>query len=172
VERVTSVAVTIRIEKVDLPGIGVRHDLVTEGGRRLGVVAYRDGDRELAIYDRDDPDACRFSLPISDDEAEALSDLFGASVAISRLTKLTDETDGLYTEKIELPAGSPFVDKTLGDTKTRTRTHVSVVAIIRDRRVIPSPTPSETLREGDVIVTVGTREGLDAAARLIADGPD
>jgi TrkA domain protein len=172
VERVTSVPVTIRIEKVDLPGIGVRHDLVTEGGRRLGVVAYRDGDRELAIYDRDDPDACRFSLPISDDEAEALSDLFGASVAISRLTKLTDETDGLYTEKIELPSGSPFVDKTLGDTKTRTRTHVSVVAIIRDRKVIPSPTPSETLREGDVIVTVGTREGLDAAARLIADGPD
>ncbi|MBN9155417.1 MAG: cation:proton antiporter regulatory subunit [Microbacterium sp.] len=163
---------TIRIEKVDLPGIGVRHDLVTENGRRLGVVSYRDGDRELTISDADDPDACAYALPINEDEAEALADLFGASVAISRLTKLTDETDGLYTEKIELPADSPFVGRTLGDTKTRTRTHVSVVAIIRDRKVIPSPTPSQTLREGDVIVTVGTREGLDAAARLIADGPD
>jgi TrkA domain protein len=64
------------------------------------------------------------------------------------------------------------VDKTLGDTKTRTRTHVSVVAIIRDRRVIASPTPDEMLREGDVIVTVGTRAGLDAAVRLISDGPE
>ena len=94
---------------MDLPGIGVRHDLVTENGRRLGVVSYRDGDRELTISDADDPDACAYALPINEDEAEALADLFGASVAISRLTKLTDETDGLYTEKIELPADSPFV---------------------------------------------------------------
>lgn len=163
---------TVRIEKVDLPGIGVRHDLVTESGRRLAVVRYRDGERELGLYDAEDPDACRESLRISEDEAEALAELFSASLAVSRLTKLTEETDGLYTEKISLPPGSPFVDKTLGDTKTRTRTHVSVVAIIRDRHVIPSPTPSEQLREGDVIVTVGTRAGLDAAARLISDGPE
>ena len=163
---------TVHIEKVDLPGIGVRHDLVTESGRRLAVVRYRDGDRELGLFDADDPDRCRESLHISDEEAEALADLFSASLAVSRLTKLTEETDGLYTEKITLPPDSPFVDRTLGDTKTRTRTHVSIVAIIRDRRVIPSPTPSETLREGDVIVTVGTRAGLDAAARLFADGPE
>ncbi|MBN9181763.1 MAG: potassium transporter TrkA, partial [Microbacterium sp.] len=62
---------TIRIEKVDLPGIGVRHDLVTENGRRLGVVSYRDGDRELTISDADDPDACAYALPINEDEAEA-----------------------------------------------------------------------------------------------------
>ncbi|UUT35614.1 cation:proton antiporter regulatory subunit [Microbacterium elymi] len=163
---------TVHIEKVDLPGIGVRHDLVTESGRRLAVVRYRDGERELGVYDADDPDRCRESMRITDDEAEALADLFSASLAVSRLTKLTEETDGLYTEKIALPAGSPFVDKTLGDTKTRTRTHVSVVAIIRDRRIIASPTPDETLREGDVIVTVGTRAGLDAATRLISDGPE
>lgn len=163
---------TVRIEKVDLPGIGVRHDLVTESGRRLAVVRYRDGERELGLYDANDPDECRESLRITDDEAEALAELFSASLAVSRLTKLTEETDGLYTEKIALPADSPFVDKTLGDTKTRTRTHVSVVAIIRDRRVIASPTPDEMLRAGDVIVTVGTRAGLDAAVRLISDGPE
>lgn len=163
---------TIRIEKVDLPGIGIRHDLVTESGRRLGVVSFRDGERELALYDADDPDACRYAVPISEEEAEALADLFGASVAISRLTKLSDETDGLYTEKIELSPDSPYLDKTLGDTKTRTRTHVSVVAIIRDRKVIASPTPSERLQLGDVVVAVGTREGLDAASRLLAHGPD
>jgi TrkA domain protein len=163
--------VTVRIEKVDLPGIGARHDLVTESGSRLGVVWYRDGERELAIYDTADPDSCRYAVAITEDEAEALADLFGASVAVSRLTRLSEETDGLYTEKIEVTADSPFADKTLGDTKTRTRTHVSIVAIIRDRKVIPSPTPAERLAPGDIIVAVGTREGLDAAARLFADGP-
>ncbi|GAA3767012.1 cation:proton antiporter regulatory subunit [Microbacterium kribbense] len=162
----------MRIEKVDLPGIGIRHDLITESGRRLAVVRYRDGERELALYDADDPDSCKESLRISEDEAESLADLFSASLAVSRLTKLTEETDGLYTDKIALPSDSPFIGRTLGDTKTRTRTHVSVVAVIRDRRVIASPTPDEMLHEGDVIVSVGTRPGLDAAARLLADGPE
>ena len=55
--------VGIRIEKVDLPGIGFRHDLVTEGGRRISVVSHRDGERDLGVFDDDDPDACRDSIP-------------------------------------------------------------------------------------------------------------
>lgn len=162
---------TVRIEKVDLPGIGVRNDLVTESGNRLGVVSFRDGERELAIYDADDPDSCRFSVPITEDEAEALADMFGASVAITRLTKLSEETDGLYTEKIKVGVDSPFAGRTLGDTKMRTRTHVSIVAILRNRKVIASPTPDERLSAEDIIVAVGTRDGLDAAMGLIDRGP-
>lgn len=148
----------------------MRNDLVTEHGDRLGVIQFRDGERQLAVYDVEDPDSARYSVPITEDEAEALSDMFGASVAITRLTKLTDETDGLYTEKIKVGAASPYSEATLGDTRMRTRTHVSIVAILRDRRVIPSPTPDERLYAGDIIVAVGTRAGLDAAMRLIDHG--
>jgi TrkA domain protein len=164
--------VGIRIEKVELPGIGTRHDLVTESGRRLSIVAYRDGERNLGVFDVDDPDACRESIPITEDEAEALADLLGTSVALSRMTRLSDDFEGLYTEQLELTPDSPFINRPLGDTKTRTRTHVSIVAIARNKNVIPSPTPDEILRAGDVIIAVGTREGLDAAGRLIANGPD
>ncbi|MEI5584483.1 MULTISPECIES: cation:proton antiporter regulatory subunit [unclassified Agromyces] len=162
----------IRIEKVDLPGIGFRHDLVTEGGRRISVVSHRDGERDLGVFDEDDPDACRDSIPLNDDEAAALADVLGTSVMMSRLTSLSDETAGLFTEQIALPTDSPYLNHPLGHTKARTRTHSSIVAIVRDGQVIPSPTPSEVLRAGDVIVAVGTRQGLDAVARLLAHGPD
>ena len=56
--------------------------------------------------------------------------------------------------------------------RARTRTHSSIVAIVRDGQLIPSPTPSDVLRAGDVIVAVGTRKGLDVLARLLAHGPD
>ena len=82
---VTIALVGIRIEKVDLPGIGFRHDLVTEGGRRISVVSHRDGERDLGVFDVDDPDACRDSIPLNDDEAAALADVLGASVMLSRL---------------------------------------------------------------------------------------
>lgn len=169
---VTISVVGIRIEKVDLPGIGFRHDLVTEGGRRISVVSHRDGERDLGLFDVDDPDACRDSIPLNDDEAAALADVLGASVMVSRLTSLSDETAGLYTEQIALPTDSPYLNRRLGDTKARTRTHASIVAVVRDAAIIPSPTPEEVLRAGDVLIVVGTREGLDGVARLLASGPD
>ena len=169
---VTICLVGIHIEKVDLPGIGFRHDLVTEGGGRICVVSHRYGERDLGFFDVDDPDACRDSIPLNDDEAAALADVLSASVMLSRLTALSDETAGLYTEQIALPTDSPYLNRTLGDTKARTRTHASIVAIVRDGAIIPSPTPAEPLRAGDVIVAVGTREGLDGVARLLSNGPD
>jgi TrkA domain protein len=160
--------VAVRIEKVDLPGIGVRHDLLTEGGRRLSVVSHRDGDRDLALFSLDDPDSSSESIPLNDDEAAALADLLGSSVTLSRLTSLTDDTEGLFTEQLQLPVDSPYLNRPLGDTKARTRTRVSIVAVVRGNEVIPSPTPAETLRPGDVLIAVGTREGLDTLGRLIA----
>ena len=92
-----------------------------------------------ALFDVDDPDACRYSIPLNDDEAAALADVLGASVMLSRLTSLSDETAGLYTEQIALPTDSPYLNRTLGDTKARTRTHASIVAIVRDKDDHPLP---------------------------------
>jgi TrkA domain protein len=160
--------VGVRIEKTELPGIGVRHDLVTAKGRRIGVVTYRDGRRELSIFDLEDPDACSTSIPMTDAEAAALADVLGASVMLSRLTELTDEAAGLFTEHLLIPADSAYAGRPLGDTKARTRTGVSIVAIVRDKRVIASPTPGQQLEAGDSLIAVGTRNGLDSLTALLA----
>ena len=55
------------VERAELPGIGVRHDINTEAGRRLSVVSFRDGSRELAISDDDDPDRAEASVALTDD---------------------------------------------------------------------------------------------------------
>jgi TrkA domain protein len=161
------------VEQTALAGIGVRHDIVTEAGRRIGVVSHRDGRRDLIVYDRDDPDARLAAVPLTDDEAEALADLLGASLMLGQLAGLREQAAGLMTEQVPLPAGSPFVGRVLGDTKARTRTSASIVAILRGVQVIPSPGPSFRFQAGDVVVAVGTRRGLDALTRILANGdPD
>ena len=70
-----------------------------------------------------------------------------------------------------LPTGSGWVGRQMGDTKARTLTSSSIVAIARGTQVIASPTPTELLEQGDVIVAVGTRKGLDALAKIIDRGP-
>lgn len=162
---------SVRIEKVDLPGIGTRHDVITGAGRRIGVVSHRSGWRELAIFDLEDPDAASDSIELSDGEASALADVLGASVMLSQLIGTREQAAGLATEQIVLAPTSMYVGGVLGDTKARTRTSTSIVAIVRGTELIPSPTPATSLVAGDTIIAVGTRSGLDALGRLLASGP-
>lgn len=160
----------VRVEQVELPGIGMRHDLVTEAGRRIGVVSHRTGQRDLVVFDPDDPDAGAEQLELTDDEAAALAEILGASLMLGQLAGLREQAAGLRTEQISLPLGTPYVGRPLGDTRARTRTGVSIVAVLRDGGVIASPGPELVFAPGDVLVVVGTRHGLDQASRLLADG--
>jgi TrkA domain protein len=157
---------------VDLPGIGMRHDVLTESGRKISVVSHRSGERDLSIFDADDPDSSSDSIVLTDDEAAALADVLGASLMLGQLAGLGDQTAGVFTEQISMPADSSYVGRPMGDTKARTRTSASIVAIVRGSHVIPSPTPDVVLEHGDIIVAVGTRSGLDALSRLIARDPN
>lgn len=162
--------VSVRVEKVDLPGIGTRFDVITKRGRRVGVVSHRSGERQLALFDMDDPDASTHSIDLTDDEAAALASVLGASLMLAQLSGIREQAEGLFTEQLHISAGSPYAGSPLGATKARTRTSSSIVAIVRGPAVIPSPTPDTMLETGDTIIAVGTRDGLDALARLLTDG--
>jgi TrkA domain protein len=158
------------VEQTALPGIGVRHDLVTSAGRTVGVVSHRNGRRDLLLYDVDDPDASVASIPLTDDEAEALADVLGASLMLGQLAGLREQAAGLLTEQVGISAGSPFVGRRLGDTNARSRTGASIVAVLRDREVIVSPDPTFVFEANDVVVVVGTRQGLDGVTAIFASG--
>ncbi len=66
-------------ERTHLPGVGDRRDFVTQAGDRIGVIAHRDGHRELLIYDRDDPDSCRTVVRLSEEDWRRLTELCDAS---------------------------------------------------------------------------------------------
>lgn len=159
-----------RIEKIDLPGIGTRHDLLTESGRRIGVISHRSGERQLSVFDEDDPDAALVTVDLNETEAVGLADILGASVMLGQLAAISTEVAGLFTEQLPLPASSPFVGKTMGDTQARSRTKTSIVAIVRGSQIIASPTPATPLEAGDTIIAVGTRQGLAALSELLAHG--
>lgn len=149
----------------------MRNDVITQGGRRVSVVSHRDGERELALFDVDDPDASTDTVPLTDDEAAALAEVLGASLSLSRLSGLSARTIGLFTEEISLPRDSGFEGRPMGDTKARTLTSSSIVAIARGDDLIASPTPDVVFERGDVIIAVGTRKGLDMLGTLINHGP-
>ena len=85
----------VHVERAELPGIGIRHDILTDDGRRLSVVNFREGGREIAISDEDDPDRCGDTLALTDDEATALSEVLGGSVILTQLAGLQEAFAGV-----------------------------------------------------------------------------
>ncbi|MFB9375996.1 cation:proton antiporter regulatory subunit [Kineococcus gynurae] len=158
------------LEETKLPGVGLRHDFTTARGRRIGVISQRNGERELLVYSLDDPDACHSVVDLDADEAEVLAELLGQPRVIERLARLREQIEGLATEGIYVEKGSPFAGRTLADAQIRSRTGASVVALVRNGEVIPSPAPAQEFRAGDKIVVVGTTEGVRATAQLLSQG--
>ncbi|WP_410675788.1 cation:proton antiporter regulatory subunit [Amycolatopsis sp. cmx-4-68] len=160
----------MNVEVTPLPGIGVRKDFATRTGRRIGVVTQRDGHIELIVSKSDDPDACAASIPLTADEAGALANLLGAPQLVAQLTEEHRDLPGISTRQLPIQPAGPFDGRTLGDTAMRTRTGVSVVAVARAGQVHPSPTPDFTFTGGDLLVAVGTGEGLEAAVKILKYG--
>lgn len=50
---------------------------------QLGVVRHRDGDRELLVFSREDPDACAVSLRLRGEDARLLALLLGEGPTVS-----------------------------------------------------------------------------------------
>ena len=160
----------MNVIETPLPGIGVRREIVTGSGRRVGIVAQRDGDLDLIISKAGDPDACVASIPLTPDEAATIGNLLGSRQLVAQLTEEHRDLPGVTTRQFMIERGSPFDGRPLGDTRMRSRSGASLVAVLRSGQVQASPTPDFTLAAGDLLVVVGTSEGLDAAADILRNG--
>ncbi len=157
----------MEVRETLLPGVGVRYEFETAAGGHLGLITRRDGQVDVVVYDAADPDICTEVATLTSAEAETVAEILGAPRIAERLADLSREVPGLHSRRFEIPAASPFAGAPLGSTRARTRTGASVVAVVRDTEVIASPTPSHVLLAGDVLVAIGTVEGLDALRELL-----
>jgi TrkA domain protein len=158
------------IQEVRLPGVGVRYEFTTSEGRRIGVVSHRSGVREIYAARPDDPDSFGRVLGLSPSDARTLAELLGATRVAEQLAELQQRIEGLVIDWLPVRDDSPYVGRTIGDAQIRTRTGVSVVAIVHDEEAIPAPGPERSIDRGDYLVVVGTARGVEQVVELLAEG--
>ena len=156
-----------RVTETQLPGVGVRHEFTTAEGERIAVVAHRSGRRELAVYGRDDPDACRTVLHLDPRDARVLVDVLGGATQVSEAITEVQRLEGLALDWVTIAPGSRIVGTTIGEGAYRASTGVSIVGVVRAGTTIPSPGPEFTFEAGDVAVAVGTPDGLAQLRELL-----
>lgn len=145
--------------------MGIRYEFSTESGNRVGLVVRRDGRVDLVVCDVEDPDTCTQVMTLT--AAEAVADLLGGPRIAERFADLTREIPGLGAADLLVPTDSRYAGRALGETRTRSRTGASIVAIVRGPHIMASPLPTEQLQAGDVLVVIGTEDAIAAVREIL-----
>jgi TrkA domain protein len=145
----------------------VRYEFTTDTEQDVGVIVHHDGRREVLVYDLEDPDTCSSVVHLSESDTQTLGEILGVSHVTETVAAVRHEIEGLGIEWVALPGGAPAIGTTIGDGSYRTATGSSIVAVMRAMRAVPAPGPDFEFAEGDVVVAVGTHEGLAALRDLL-----
>lgn len=156
------------VRETQLPGVGVKHDFTAEDGREIGVLVHRDGRRDVVVYDAVDPDSCSMQVSLNADDTRTLAEMLGTSQVNTAVQVVQHEIEGLAIEWITVEPVSAIPDTTIGDGQFRTKTGCSVVAVVRGETPHPAPGPEFGLEANDVVVAVGTIDGLNLLRQLIS----
>jgi TrkA domain protein len=154
------------IVEVALPGIGQRYDLRAAEGGSVIVVIHHSGRRDVYLLNEgDEPKA---SVALSDAQARTLGAILsGAYFKPAVVEEIEAVIGGLLIDWVTLEEDSPGAGKTIAELEIRTRTRMTVAAILRDHVPIVAPEPSETLLAGDRLVVIGRQEDLPGFHRHI-----
>lgn len=158
----------MEINETPLPGLGIRYDFRTSGGHQVAVVAHHMGRRDLVIYDSDDPDMGRDAISFTEEEAGDLAEVLGAARIAGPLMDIQHRIEGLAIDWLTIRPESPYVGRPMGDTQARTRTGASIVAVVRGEDAFPAPRPDFVFDANDVLVVVGTPEGIRVLQQILS----
>jgi TrkA domain protein len=89
------------------------------------------------------------------------------SYRTGRLAELQQQLEGLAISWLTIHANSPYAGGTIADTQARSRTGVSIVAVLRGQTAFPAPEPSFGFQAGDTAVVVGTPAGVRTLTNLL-----
>jgi TrkA domain protein len=92
----------------------------------------------------------------------------GGSTVSQVATAIEQDIQGLTIAWLRIAKSSSSVGRTIGDQQVRSRTGVSIVAVVRGDQTIPSPEPDFAFAVGDMAVAVGTPDGVRQVRDLLS----
>jgi TrkA domain protein len=149
-----------------LPGIGHRYDVRAADGGSVTVVIHHSGRRDIYVAERGDDEGT--SVELTDSQARALGAILGgAYFKPAVVEEIESVIGGLLIDWVTLDENSPATGKTIAELEIRSRTKMTVAAILRDHTPLIAPEPSEALLAGDRLVVIGRQEDLAGFRRHV-----
>ena len=161
------------VYETEVPGIGHKFELELDGDERLIVLIHHDGKREVYLRPGENQDSEKLFSLTGKRARQLGSILEGAYFQPVELDDVEVPLGEAIIEWVDVDSSSSLVGKSLRAASIRDQTGVSVIAIQRGEETIANPKPDVTLKENDIVVTLGMREEQQAFSELVnADASD
>jgi TrkA domain protein len=153
----------------DLPGVGKKFEIEIDDDQRLVIVIHNTGKREVFIRAGEEDSKKLFDLSdrLSRQVGSILEGAYFQPVASD-----TEETmlgDDSLLEWVKVADGSDIIGKTLEELDFRNVTGASVVSIQRADETESNPGPETTIRGGDTLIILGSRDACREVEVLAAE---
>jgi TrkA domain protein len=161
----------VDVKRVKLPGVGVLHTFVTDGGGKVGVITHRAGSSDLITFSdaEDGSKATKVALRLDEDEAHTLAELLGGTRITESLTNL-DSIPGLTIDWFHVDYEDHVAGNALGDLGSVGLVGVTVVAVVRGESANPAPDENFKVFPGDTLVAAGSPEKVAKAFMYFRTG--
>jgi TrkA domain protein len=163
--------VPVDLRETRLPGVGVKYGFSTSGGGRLAIVLHNDGVREIYFFRHEHDDEPEAVIRLDDDEARQLGAVIGGAYERPKIVEELEMALGELTiEWVPVPDNSPMIGKTLAECGFRAKTGITVIAILREPESVSGAQPTDVVKQGDTLVTVGKLGQYASFHKLLSEG--
>lgn len=158
---------TMNISISKLPGIGQKISLKTGEDSMLVLIVHHTGKRELYFFEEADSEEADFAMDLTSDETRELgAQLLGATYQPVDTDKLKVFKNQIVIDWVELLSRSSLAHKTIEESEIRNKTGATIIGIVKGDETIAIPEANTQLQPGDVIMTIGKQEQIDALSDL------
>jgi TrkA domain protein len=163
--------VPVDLRETRLPGVGVKYGFRTSDGGRLAIVLHNDGQREIYVFRHEHDEEPSAVVRLDDDEARQLGAVIGGAYERPKIVEELELALGELTiEWLPVPDTSPLIGKTLAECGFRAKAGITVIAILREPEPVAGAQPTDVIKQGDTLVTVGKAGQYAAFRKLLAEG--
>ncbi|MEN3041596.1 MAG: cation:proton antiporter regulatory subunit [Bacteroidia bacterium] len=161
----------MELRETHLPGVGRKYTLRLRQGGTLMLLVLNTGQREIFWMSPED-DEPSLSIKLTEEEAREAAFILGGvrhqPLPADKMNLLLQE---MVMEWILVESDCVMAGRTLAELELRRRTGVSVIAILREGKAIPSPDPyQDRILPGDTLVVIGTRAQIERVFPLCRAG--
>ncbi|QQZ08939.1 cation:proton antiporter regulatory subunit [Heyndrickxia vini] len=152
----------MNIRECELPGIGQKFEIQTNGNEKIVVILHEDGQREIYQFDSMNAEESSGCVTLTDEESRQIAAILGGIIykpkAIENLEHAFEE---LVFEWCKVDANASIINRTIGELKIRDHFGVTIIAIVRkNREKVLNPGANEILQHGDTVVLSGERANI------------
>ncbi|MBF0200187.1 MAG: cation:proton antiporter regulatory subunit [Desulfamplus sp.] len=145
----------------DLPGVGKKISFETAEEHKIVIIVHHSGKRDLYFFQELDEDDADFFLSLNPEETRELgAQLLGATYQPVDDEKMQIFQKQLVMEWIKLKPESPFVNKQIAESRIRSHTGASIIAVMQGDDMSVSPDVDFVLEAGDTVMVAGKRDQI------------